>query len=266
MAEFLGLQQPPAKKFRSGTNTNESGTEWKKWRILTLCLAIPGYLDFDFNMHSQYDPSDSTNTQDLFALTNEFNDTLDNTQPQAQPLPPQQQLQQQQQQQGMPASSASTVTSSASNPIVNQQPANMYPGQPRLTYIPHTRGQLTSYQTPNLQRIQTMPATSTIVRPTNVISNGIQQQPTIYTQHSFTQQQQQQMLNRPLYQRMPTATQQQAIPSGLVRQQYNTTTMVNMNQNVPQMSIVKVRTIDGFSLLQLTDNALSFFSLDKWSE
>ena len=111
----------------------------------------------------------------------------------------------------MSTSSVSTVTSSASNPIVNQQSANIYPGQPRLTYIPHPRGQPTSYQTPNLQRIQTMPPTSTIVRPTNLISNGIQQQPTIYTQHTLAHQQQ--MMNRPLYQRMPTATQQQTIPS-----------------------------------------------------
>jgi hypothetical protein len=44
--------------------------------------------------------------------------------------------------------------------------------------------------------------------------------------------------NRPLYQRMPTATQQPT----LIRQQYNSTGMINMNQNVPQMSIVKVRT------------------------
>jgi hypothetical protein len=44
-------------------------------------------------------------------------------------------------------------------------------------------------------------------------------------------------LNRPLYQRMPTATQQPT----LIRQPYNTTGMINMNQNVPQMSIVKVR-------------------------
>jgi hypothetical protein len=78
-----------------------------------------------------------------------------------------------------------------------------------------------------------MPSPSTIVRPTNVISNGIQQQ------------QPQQMinqsggLNRPLYQRMPTATQQPT----LIRQPYNTTGMINMNQNVPQMSIVKVRKV-----------------------
>jgi hypothetical protein len=30
MADFLGLQQPPTKKFRSGTNTNESGFTQKK--------------------------------------------------------------------------------------------------------------------------------------------------------------------------------------------------------------------------------------------
>ena len=87
-----------------------------------------------------------------------------------------------------------------------------------------------------------MTPTSAIVRPSNVISNGVQQQATIYTQ----QQPAQQMinssggLNRPLYQRMPTVTQQPNMQSTLIRQPYNTTGMVNMNQNVPQMSIVKV--------------------------
>jgi hypothetical protein len=186
-------------------------------------------------MISQYDTPDTNNTQDLFDIGTDFNDTLDNTQ--------------------QHTSTSTTLTQStvpsASNPILNQQSTNIYQQQqqqqqqiqPRLTYMSQPRGQLSSYQTPNLQRIQTMPQTSAIVRPTNVISNGIQQQqqPTIYAQ------QQQQMinpsagLNRPLYQRMPTATQQPNMPATLVRQQYNTTGMVNMNQNVPQMSIVKVR-------------------------
>ena len=197
-------------------------------------------------MLSQYDTPDTNNTQDLFDIGNDFNDTLDNT------------TQQQQSQQTSTSSISSlqstvpvsvSTPSSSTNPILNQQSNNIYQQQqqqtqPRLSYIPQTRAQLSSYQTPNLQRIQTMPSTSTIVRPTNVISNGIQQQPTIYTQQS---QQQQQMinssigLNRPLYQRMPTVTQQTNMPATLVRQQYNTTGMVNMNQNVPQMSIVKVR-------------------------
>jgi hypothetical protein len=82
-----------------------------------------------------------------------------------------------------------------------------------------------------------MPPTPTIVRPANVISNGIQQQPTIYTQQQMINSSS--GLNRPLYQRMPTGTQQSNMPSTLVRQQYNTTGMINMNQNVPQMSIVK---------------------------
>jgi len=183
-------------------------------------------------MISQYDTPDTNNTQDLFDIGNDFNDTLDNTQ-------------QQSQQTSTSSISLQSTVPSSSSPILNQQSTNIYQQQPqtqpRLTYLPQTRTQLSSYQTPNLQRIQTMPPTSTIVRPTNVISNGIQQQPTIYTQ------QQQQMinpsggLNRPLYQRMPTATQQPNMSSTLVRQQYNTTGMVNMNQNVPQMSIVKVR-------------------------
>ena len=169
-------------------------------------------------MLSPYDTSDTNNTQDLFNLDSDLMSTLDNT--------PQQ-----------TSTSTTTVPSSSSNPILNQQSTNLYQQQtqPRLTYLPQTRAQLSTFQTPNLQRIQTMPSSSTIVRPTNVISNGIQQQPTIYTQ--------QQMinssggLNRPLYQRMPTSTQQPTI----IRQQYNTTGMINMNQNVPQMSIVKVK-------------------------
>jgi len=223
MADFLNLQQPPTKKFRSGTNSNESGIRKKKVQ----CSSFFFVLDFDFKMISQYDTPDTNNTQDLFDIGNDFNDTLDNTQ----------------QQTSTSTTSIQSTVPSSSSPILNQQSTNIYQQQqqtqPRLTYVPQTRAQLSSYQTPNLQRIQTMPPTPTIVRPANVISNGIQQQPTIYTQ--------QQMinssggLNRPLYQRMPTATQQSNMPSTLVRQQYNTTGMINMNQNVPQMSIVKVR-------------------------
>lgn len=190
-------------------------------------------------MISSYDTPDTNNTQDLFDIGNDFHATLDNT------------PQQSQQTSTSSTSLQSTVPSSSSSPILNQQSTNIYQQQqqqqtqPRLTYLPQTRPQLAPYQTPNLQRIQTMPATSAIVRQANVISNGIQQQqqqPTIYTQ-----QQPQQMintsggLNRPLYQRMPTATQQTNMPTTLIRQPYNTTGMINMNQNVPQMSIVKVR-------------------------
>jgi hypothetical protein len=181
-------------------------------------------------MISQYDTPDTNNTQDLFDIGTDFSDTLDNAQQQSQQIST------------SSTSLQSTVpSSSSSSPILNQQSTNIYQQQtqPRLTYLPQTRTQLSPYQTPNLQRIQTMPPTSTIVRPTNVISNGIQQQQaTIYTQ-----QQPQQMinqsggLNRPLYQRMPTATQQPT----LIRQPYNSTGMINMNQNVPQMSSVKVR-------------------------
>ena len=228
MADFLNLQQPPTKKFRSGANSNESGIKKKVFSFKNLILFF--IIDFEFKMLSQFDTPDTNNTQDLFSIGNDFGDTLDNTQ----------------QQPSTSTTSTQLTVPPSSSPILNQQSANIYQQQqtqPRLTYIQQPRGQLASYQTPNLQRIQTMP-TSTIVRPTNVISNGIQQQqqPTIYSQ-----QQQQQMinpsvgLNRPLYQRMPTSTQQSNMPSTLVRQQYNTTGMINMNQNVPQMSIVKVR-------------------------
>jgi hypothetical protein len=180
------------------------------------------YLDFDFKMISQYGTPDTNNTQDLFDIGTDFSDTLDNTQQQSQQI-------------STSSTSLQSTVPSSSSPILNQQSTNIYQQQPqpRLTYLPQTRTQLSSYQTPNLQRIQTMPPTPTIVRPTNVISNGIQQQ------------QPQQMinqsggLNRPLYQRMPTATQQPT----LIRQPYNTTGMINMNQNVPQMSIVKVRKV-----------------------
>ena len=158
-------------------------------------------------MLSQFDTPDNNHTQDLFDMTNDFPDPIDNSQQQQQP---------------------STST---------------YQQQQRINYIPQTRLQLSSYQTPNLQRIPTMP-TSTIVRPANVISNGIQQQqqqqPTIYTP--------QQMMNtsRPVYPRMPVPPQsqqqqqqQQNLSSTLVRQQYNQSGMVPMNQNVTQMSIVK---------------------------
>ena len=178
-------------------------------------------------MISQFDTSDTNNTQDLFDIGTDFTETLENAQVQTS------------------TSIQSAVPSSAST-IVNQQPTNVYQTQqqvqPRLTYIAQTRPQLSTYQTPSLQRIQTMTPTSAIVRPSNVISNGVQQQATIYTQ----QQPAQQMinssggLNRPLYQRMPTVTQQPNMQSTLIRQPYNTTGMVNMNQNVPQMSIVKV--------------------------
>jgi hypothetical protein len=179
-------------------------------------------------MLSQYDTPDTNNTQDLFDIGNDFNDTLDNTQ-------------QQSQQTSTSSISLQSTVPSSSSPILNQQSTNIYQQQqqtqPRLTYVPQTRAQLSSYQTPNLQRIQTMPPTPTIVRPANVISNGIQQQPTIYTQQQMINSSS--GLNRPLYQRMPTGTQQSNMPSTLVRQQYNTTGMINMNQNVPQMSIVK---------------------------
>jgi hypothetical protein len=229
MAEFIGLQQPPTKKFRSGANSNESGIT-KINPFLFFFSANKNqndsssyfvHSDFEFKMLSPYDTSDTNNTQDLFNLDSDLMSTLDNTQQQT-------------------STSSTTVPSSSSNPILNQQSINLYQqqvqpqAQPRLAYLPQARAQLSTFQTPNLQRIQTIPSSSTIVRPTNVISNGIQQQPTIYTQQQTINSSG--GLNRPLYQRMPTSTQQPTI----IRQQYNTTGMINMNQNVPQMGIVKV--------------------------
>ena len=180
-------------------------------------------------MLSQFDTPDTANTQDLFGLGNEFNDPMDNNTQSLSLTPPTMQ---------QPLSTPSNTTvppPSSSSPILNQQSSNTYQGQPRLAYIART--QPTSYQTPNLQRIQTMPASSTIVRPANVISNGVQHS-TVYTQQLIHPSG---GLNRPLYQRMPTTiTSQQNAPATLVRQQYNTSGMINMNQNVPQMSIVKV--------------------------
>ena len=175
-------------------------------------------------MFSQYDTPDTNNSQDLFDVGPDFSDTLDNTQQQSQQI-------------STSSISLQSTVPTSSSPILNQQPTNIYQQQqlqPRLAYLSQPRTQLSTCQTPNLQRIQTMPSTSTIVRPANVISNGIQQQATIYTP-----QQTQQMinqpggLNRPLYQRMPTATQQPT----LIRQPYNSTGMINMNQNVPQMKV-----------------------------
>jgi len=168
-------------------------------------------------MLSQFDPTDPTLGQDLFDLDTDFTTSLDASQPQVpiqqvqQPPPPPPQQQQQQ-----------TSTST-----------NLYPT--RVNYVSQVRPQLSSYQTPSLQRIQTMP-TSTVVRSTNVISNGIQQQPTIYTP--------QQMINtsRPVYTRMPNPQQVQnqgTMQPTLIRPTYNQPSMVSMNQNVAQMNIVK---------------------------
>ena len=228
MAEYIGVQQPPIKKFRSSTNSNESGKRNKKIDFYMIFLDFCTFEDFDFKMMTSYDTSDTNNTQDPFDIGNDFTDTLNNTQ---------------QQSSTSSASTQSSVTISSGS-VLNQQSSNLHQqAQSRLTYISQTRAQLPSYQTPNLQRIQTMPTTSTITRLTNVLSNGVQQQPAIYTQ------QQQQMinssggLNRSSYQRMPTiaTTQQPNMSSTLARQQYNSTNMINLNQNVPQMNIVKVR-------------------------
>lgn len=187
-------------------------------------------------MLSQYETTETGNTQDLFGLTSDYNETIEtNTSTQN----PQANVTAQPQPQPQPQPQMSVATVSLSTTVNSNSSTAIYPGQQtRVTYIPQARAQLTSYQTPNLQRIQTMPTNSTIVRATNVISNGIQQQATVYTQ----QQQQQQLinsasgLNRSLYQRMPTAA-----SSTLIRQPYPNATMVNVNQNVPQMSIVKVK-------------------------
>lgn len=160
-------------------------------------------------MMPPFDTPDTNNTQDLFDMTDDFNDPIDNTQ-----------QQQQQQQQ--------TSTSTNQQPNIYQQPQ-----QQRVNYIQQTRPQSSPYQTPNLQRIQTMP-TSTIARPTNVISNGIQQpQQTIYTQQQIINQ------SRPVYARMTTPQQPTNLQAPIIRQQYTTSGMASINQNVTQMSIVK---------------------------
>ena len=75
--------------------------------------------------------------------------------------------------------------------------------------------------------------TSTIIRPANVISNGVQQQSTIYTSQSMMN------TSRPVFPRMSNPQQQQTMSSPLIRQQYNPSGMLPMNQNVTQMNIVK---------------------------
>ncbi|CAF4969817.1 unnamed protein product, partial [Rotaria socialis] len=60
MADYLGPQQPPTKKFRSGPNANES--------------------EFDFKMISQFDASDGNNTPELFDMATGFNDPMDTNQ------------------------------------------------------------------------------------------------------------------------------------------------------------------------------------------
>ena len=175
-------------------------------------MSLSFLADYDFKMMTQFDGSEPANTSDLFDNLNDFTDPLDNSQ--QTPITQQQNPYQQQ----------------------VQQP------QQRANYITQPRQQLSSYQTPNLQRIPTIP-TSAIVRSPNVISNGIQQQPTIYTS--------QQIMNtsRTAYPRIPVPSQQQqpqqiqqpqqTMASALVRQQYNQSSMVPMNQNVTQMNIVK---------------------------
>ena len=81
-------------------------------------------------MISQFDTSDTNNTQDLFDIGTDFTETLENAQVQTS------------------TSIQSAVPSSAST-IVNQQPTNVYQTQqqvqPRLTYIAQTRPQLSTY-------------------------------------------------------------------------------------------------------------------------
>ena len=168
-------------------------------------------------MLSQYDTPDANTTADLFDMTSDFTDPLDNSQVQ---------LQQ--------STSTNPQPSSAPNPYA------------RVNYMPQPRSQLLPYQTPNLQRIQTMP-TSTNIRQPNIISSGIQQQSSMYTP-----QQQQQMMGaaRPVYPRMTTLPQQQqqqqqqqqlqqTMSAPLIRQAYAPSGMVQMAQNVTQMNIVK---------------------------
>ena len=207
MADLFSLQQPPPKKFRSGPNTNETGSFEPLIKTFTGHSSSSSSLDFELKMFSQYDTSDTNTSADLFDMTADFPDPLDNSQ-------------------------ASMQTSTSTNP---QPPSGQNPFPTRLSYMPQPRPQLQPYQTPNLQRIQTMP-TATIIRSANVI----QPQSSMYTP-----QQQQQMMNtsRPVYPRMSTLPQQpqaqQTMSAQLIRQPYNSSGMVAMPQNVTQMNIVK---------------------------
>ena len=109
MADLFSLQQPPAKKFRSGAGTAETG------KILFIRKVFEDYfsaLDFDFKMLSQFDTPDANNTSDLFDLQNDFTDPLDNSQPQQ--------------------------TSTSTNPPQAQQ---QNPYQARVNYLSQARSQ-----------------------------------------------------------------------------------------------------------------------------
>ena len=149
-------------------------------------------------MSSQFGTPDINDTQDLFDISNDLSDSIDNTQQQQIPM------------------------------ANNQQPSLYQPVQQRVNYVPQAHSQLSSA---NLQCITT-PA---IVRPTNVVSNGIQQQSIVFPP--------QQMMNtsRLISSRMstPPQQQQQNMLSTLVRQPYNTPGMVSLSQNVTQVNVVK---------------------------
>ncbi|CAF0800883.1 unnamed protein product, partial [Didymodactylos carnosus] len=103
---------------------------------------------------------------------------------------------------------------------------------------------MNSFQTPNLQRVHTIPGVGqTIVRTANVISNGV---PANYQTIQTGLQHQQMTMNRqPVFQRMTCAVNnqqnmqyRQGTP-GAVAMQQQQSNMVNMNQSVTQMNIVK---------------------------
>ena len=152
-------------------------------------------------MSSQFGTSDINDTQDLFGISNDLSDLIDNTQ-----------------QQQIPTAN-------------NQQPSLYQPVQQRVNYVPQAHSQLSSA---NLQCITTLSAPA-IVRPTNVVSNGIQQQSIVFPP--------QQMMNtfRLISSRMstPPQQQQQNMVWTLARQPYNTSGMVSLSQNVTQVNVVK---------------------------
>jgi hypothetical protein len=96
-------------------------------------------------MISPFDTSETTSTQELFDLGNEFAEPMENTQ------------------------QAKASLSSNSQAVI-------YQNQARVNYLSPARAQSSSYQTANMQSTQTIPNTN-MNRP----NNGIEQQTTMYT-------------------------------------------------------------------------------------
>ncbi|CAF1212736.1 unnamed protein product, partial [Didymodactylos carnosus] len=272
--------QPPAKKFRSGPLGSGPGSE----------------ADFDFNkMLTQFDGNNNDDTEEIFDISRDFNDSTNTIENQSQPFSnnngqtPPQQLNSNQSSVNQQNLFPSTINGNSSSPTVtmitntntggsntNQQQMYLTNAQTarsitigsnqHLAYINRQQPQtmqnqntsantnlnMNSFQTPNLQRIHTIPGTGqTIVRTTNVISNGV---PANYQtiQASIQQQQQHQhmAINRnqalhrmgcaPGQQNMQYTISRQATPGAVaIQQQQQQANMVNMNQNVTQMNIVK---------------------------